>query len=117
MGSKDSDRPAMLGRRFRAAMAIGMGIGLVIALIAQVLLAFSGYRAGSNGWSWLLAVIGGVAVGGACTLFFYGASTDRTDTGPSEAQGRADVGETGEWQRTLDGRSLRRRRGRGPRTG
>jgi hypothetical protein len=114
MGSKDSDRPAMLGNRFRTTMAIGMGTGAVIALIGHVLLAHSGYASGSNGWSWLLAVIGGVAVGGACTLFLYGAGTDRTDTGPNKPQGRADVSETGEWQKTLD---RRRVRGRGPRTG
>jgi hypothetical protein len=117
MGSKDPDRPAMLGKRFRATMAIGMGIGLVIALIAHVLLALGGHRAGSNGWSWLVATIGGVVVGGACTLFIYGASTDRTDTGPTKPHGRSDVSETGEWQKTVDRRPLRRRHGRGSRSG
>jgi hypothetical protein len=116
MGSKDPDRPAMLGTRFRATMAIGMGTGVVIALIGHVLLAHSAHGPGSTGWSWLLAAIGGVAVGGACTLFIYGTSTDRTDTGSTKAHGRADVGETGEWQKTLDRRRLGRRR-RGPRTG
>jgi hypothetical protein len=116
MGSKDPDRPAMLGTRFRATMAIGMGAGVMIALIGHVLLAHSGHGTRANGWSWLLAAIGGVAVGGACTLFIYGTSTDRTDTGPTKAHGRADVSETGEWQKTLDRRRLRRR-GRGPRTG
>ena len=117
MGSKDPDRPAMLGNRFRATMAIGMGTGVVIALIGGVLLAHSRYGPGSNGWSWLLAVIGGVAVGGACTLFIYGTSTDRTDTGPNKPHGTAAVSETGEWQKALDRRRLRRRRDRGSRTG
>jgi hypothetical protein len=79
MGSKDPDRPAMLGRRFRATMAIGMGAGLAIALIGHSLLSHSGRGPESNGWSWALAAIGGIAVGGACTLFIYGTSTDRTD--------------------------------------
>jgi hypothetical protein len=116
MGSKDPDRPAMLGNRFRVTMAIGMATGVAIALIGHVVLAHSGYGPGSNGWSWLLAAIGGVAVGGACTLFIYGTSTDRTDTGPNKSRGRAAVSETGEWQKTVDRRRLRRR-GQGPRTG
>ena len=108
-GSKDSGRPAMLGRRFGLVEASGMGIGLAIALIAHAL-----FIHGANGWSWLLAAIGGIAVGGACTLFLYGAATDRSDTGGDQPHGRADVSERGEWRRTLDRR--RRRGGSEPRS-
>ena len=103
MGSND-DRPAMLGRRFRRTEFTGMAIGLVLALLAHWILADQFFSRNSNGWSWILAGIGGIAVGGALTLFLYGVSTDRTDTGP-KPRGRADVSTEGE-----DHRSRRRRR-------
>jgi hypothetical protein len=103
-GSKDSARPAMLGRRFRLAEVIGMTVGLGVALILHALVIH-----GANGWSWAIFAGLGIAVGGACTLFFYGTATDRSDTGGDQPHGRADVGERGEWRRTLDRR--RRRRG------
>ncbi len=78
MGSKNRDRPAMLGRGFRLAMAVGMTAGLVLALAGRAIVG------GTSGWSWLLAGVGGLAVGGALTLFLYGVSTDRTDTGSNK---------------------------------
>jgi hypothetical protein len=108
MGAND-DRPAMLGRRFRRTELTGMAIGLVLALLAHWILADQFFSRESNGWSWLLAGIGGVAVGGALTLFLYGVSTDRTDTGPKR-RGRADVSTEGEDHRS------RRRRQRADRT-
>jgi hypothetical protein len=104
-GAFDPDRPAMLGRRFRTTLVIGMLVGLVLALGAHALLISTWYSA--NAWSWFLVALGGLAVGGALTLFLYGAATDRTDTGPKE-HGRADVQERGEWRRTLDRRRARR---------
>jgi len=100
--SKDSGRPAMLGRRFRLAEVIGMTVGLVVALVLHALVID-----GANGWSWAVFAVLGIAVGGACTLFFYGTATDRSDMGGDQPHGRADVRERGEWRRTLD----RRRRG------
>ena len=94
----------MLGRRFRLAELIGMAVGLIVALILHALLI---QRA--NGWSWAVFAVLGIGVGGACTLFLYGTATDRSDAGGDQPHGRADVGERGEWRRTLD----RRRRGRG----
>lgn len=105
MGSKNRDRPAMLGKRFRLTTAAGMTTGLIVALVARAI------AGGTTGLSWLLAGVGGLAVGGALTLFLYGVSTDRTDTDPDKAHGRADVTTRGEWRRTLD----RRRRSRRPR--
>jgi hypothetical protein len=102
-GSKDTGRPAMLGRRFRLAELIGMTVGLVVALVVHALLI---HRA--NGWSWAVFAVLGIGVGGACTLFLYGTATDRSDAGGDQPHGRADVRERGEWRRTLD-----RRRGRG----
>jgi hypothetical protein len=104
-GSLDPDRPAMLGRRFRTTIAAGMLIGLVLALAAHWVLTSVWYSA--NGWSWFIVGLGGLAVGGALSLFLYGAATDRSDTGP-KAHGRADVQERGEWRRTLDRRRERR---------
>jgi hypothetical protein len=101
-GSKDPGRPAMLGRRFGLVEAIGMSVGLALALILHTI-----FIHGTNGWSWLLAVIGGIAVGGACTLFLYGTATDRSDAGGDQPHGRADVGQRGEWRRTLDRRRRR----------
>jgi hypothetical protein len=109
MGAKNGDRPAMLGRRFRLTMAGGMVAGLIVALLGHQLLATT-WR--SNGWSWLLAVIGGIAVGGALTLFMYGVSTDRTDTDPDKPHGQADVTAEGEWRRTKERRRRRIRRRR-----
>jgi hypothetical protein len=105
-GGFDPDRPAMLGKRFKLSMATGMLIGLVLALGAHAAIADAWYG-GGNGWSWFLAAIGGLAVGGAITLFVYGTATDRTDTG-TKPRGRADVSERGEWRRTLQRRRLRR---------
>ena len=96
----------MLGRRFRMTLAIGALAGLVLALVIQVLLSQAFISRDTNGWTWFLTAIGGLAVGGALTLFFYGVSTDRTDTGP-KPRGRADVSTEGE-----DRKSRRRRRRR-----
>jgi hypothetical protein len=104
-GARDSDRPAMLGKRFRITLATGMLTGLVLALAAHAALVYTWYTA--NTWSWFMVALGGLAVGGALTLFVYGAATDRTDTGP-QPHGRADVEERGEWRRTLERRRLRR---------
>jgi hypothetical protein len=112
MGAKDSDRPAMLGRRFRVTVVGGMIVGLIVALAANELLARTWESRDANGWSWLLAAIGGMAVGGALTLFTYGVSTDRTDTEPAEPHGRADVTTEGEWSRTKERRLRRIRRRR-----
>jgi hypothetical protein len=111
MGAKNADRPAMLGSRFRLTLAGGMVAGLIVALLGHQLLA---HTWNSNGWSWLLAVIGGIAVGGALTLFIYGVSTDRTDTDPNKPHGQADVTTQGEWSRTKE-RRRRRIRPRKPR--
>jgi hypothetical protein len=107
-GSKDSGRPAMLGRRFRLAEVIGMTAGLAVALVLHAL-----FISRANGWSWAVFAVIGSVVGGACTLFFYGAATDRSDAGGDQPHGRADVRERGEWRRTLDRR--RRRGGTDPR--
>jgi hypothetical protein len=105
-GSRDSDRPAMLGRRFRQTIAVGMLTGLVLALCAHALLVQVWYGHVSS-LSWFLVALGGLAVGGAISLFLYGTATDRSDTGP-HVRGRADVGERGEWRRTLERRRARR---------
>lgn len=103
-GAKDTGRPSMLGRRFRLAEVIGMSAGLVVALILHALLI---HRA--NQWSWAVFAVLGIGVGGACALFLYGTATDRSDAGGEQPYGRADVGTTGEWRRSL----ARRRGGRG----
>jgi hypothetical protein len=110
MGASD-DRPSMLGRRFRQTELTGMAIGLAVALLAHWVFAKQFFSRDTNGWSWLLAAIGGIAVGGSLTLFIYGVSTDRTDTGPKR-RGRADVSTEGEDRRT---RRLRRSGPREPR--
>lgn len=110
-GAKDAARPAMLGTRFRLTIAAGMVAGLIVALLAHVALAHTWNGRSSNGWSWALAVIGGLAVGGALTLFSYGVSTDRSDTGP-KPHGQADVTTQGEWSRTQERRRRRIRRRR-----
>lgn len=104
-GAKD-DRPSMLGRRFRQVIAMCMLIGLVVALCAHALMRNFSWYGYTSGWSWILAALGGLAVGGAFGLFLYGVSTDRSDTG-AKPRGRADVTTQGEWRRTL-----RRRRAR-----
>ena len=106
-GSWDSGRPAMLGRRFRQTVAAGMLAGLVLALGAHAALVYAWYGQVSS-WSWFLVALGGLAVGGAISLFLYGTATDRTDTG-TQIHGRADVSERGEWRRTLERRRRRRR--------
>ena len=98
-GARD-DRPAMLGRRFRQVIAASMLAGLVIALGLHGLLGSVSSFGSGNSWGWLIAALGGLAVGGAFGLFVYGAATDRSDTGP-KPRGRADVREQGEWRRTL----------------
>jgi hypothetical protein len=112
MGAKNPDRPAMLGKRFRLTVMSGMIAGLIAALVGNELLAHTWNSRNASGWSWLLAAIGGLAVGGALTLFTYGVSTDRTDTEPNEPHGRADVTTQGEWSRTKERRRRRIRSGR-----
>jgi hypothetical protein len=87
-----------------------MAAGLVIALLGHWLFIEQFFGRDSNGWSWLLAAIGGIAVGGALTLFLYGVSTDRDDAGPKR-RGRADVSTEGEERRSR----RRRRAARSPR--
>jgi hypothetical protein len=103
-GARD-DRPAMLGWRFAATLATGSLVGLVLALATHWLITSTiTDSTHPNDWSWALAAIGGIAVGGACTLFIYGTATDRDDaTGPKQ-RGQADVSERGEWRRTLSRR-------------
>jgi hypothetical protein len=101
-GARD-DRPAMLGKRFRQVIAAAMLIGLVLALVAHALLRSASWYGYASGWSWLIAALGGLAVGGAFGLFLYGVSTDRSDTG-DEPHGRADVTQQGEWRRTVQRR-------------
>jgi hypothetical protein len=101
----------MLGKRFRATVVTGSAVGVVLALATHYLITQTVEDSTKfNSWSWAFAVIGGFAVGGACSLFIYGAATDRSDTDKVTVRGRADVSERGEWRRTLD-----RRRRRGPR--
>jgi hypothetical protein len=99
----------MLGRTFAATVLGGSLLGLVLALLAHLIITNTVYDSHkANGWSWVLAAIGGMAVGGACALFIYGTSTDRDDIADaSDRAGRADVSERGEVRRMLD-----RRRGR-----
>jgi hypothetical protein len=92
----------MLGRRFRLVEVIGMTVGLVVALVLHALVINR-----ANGWSWAVFAVIGIVVGGACTLFFYGTATDRSDAGGDQPHGRADVGTRGEWRRTLDRRRRR----------
>ena len=115
MGAKNADRPAMLGKRFRLTLASGMAAGLIVALVGHELLVHTWNSRNANGWGWLLAAIGGLAVGGALTLFSYGVSTDRTDSGPNKPHGQADVTTQGELSRTQDRRRRRIRRRRDPR--
>jgi hypothetical protein len=109
--SSRDGRPSMLGKRFRATLVTGSAVGVVLALATHYLITQTVEDSTKfNSWSWAFAVIGGFAVGGACSLFIYGAATDRSDTDKFTVRGRADVSERGEWRRTLD-----RRRRRGPR--
>jgi hypothetical protein len=98
-GSRDSGRPAMLGRWFGLAEVIGMTLGLVIALVIHAL-----FVDRANGWSWAVFAVLGLGVGGACALFLYGTATDRSDAGSDQPYGRADVRQRGEWRRTLERR-------------
>ena len=108
-GSSDR-RPPMLGKRFRATLVAGSVIGVVLALAAHYLITQTVEDSTKyNSWSWGFAAIGGFAVGGAFSLFVYGAATDRSDTDSATVRGRADVSERGEWRRSVD---RRRRRGR-----
>jgi hypothetical protein len=99
----------MLGRTFVATVLGGCLVGLVLALLAHVIITNTVYDSHkANGWSWVLAAIGGVTVGGGCALFIYGTSTDRDDIADaSERAGRADVSERGEVRRMLDRRRRR----------
>jgi hypothetical protein len=101
----------MLGKRFRTTLVAGSAVGVVLALAAHYLITQTVEDSTKfNSWSWAFAVIGGFAVGGACSLFVYGTATDRTDTETLTRRGRADVSERGEWRRTLDRRRQRGRR-------
>lgn len=97
-GSRDRERPTMLGKRFAHTIEGGMLIGLAFALCAHAVLVETWYGH-VNAWSWFVVALGGLAVGGAVALFLYGTATDRTDTGP-QPHGRADVSERGEWRRS-----------------
>jgi hypothetical protein len=101
----------MLGKRFRATLVAGSAVGVVLALAAHYLITQTVEDSTKfNSWSWAFAVVGGFAVGGACSLFIYGTATDRSDTAEPAVRGRADVSERGEWRRTMDRRRRRRRR-------
>jgi hypothetical protein len=105
------DRPPMLGKRFRATLVAGSAVGVVLALAAHYLITQTVEDSTKfNSWSWAFAVIGGFAVGSACSLFIYGAATDRSDTDELTVRGRADVSERGEWRRTINRRRQRSRR-------
>ncbi len=107
--SKDG-RPSMLGKRFRATLVAGSAVGVALALATHYLITHTVEDSTKfNSWSWALAVIGGFAVGGACSLFIYGTATDRSDTAKPTVRGQADVSQQGEWRRTID---RRRQRGR-----
>jgi hypothetical protein len=108
-GGAESERPAMLGRRFRITLASGMAVGLFLALVGHEALSYSGLGRNEHAWSWFITAIGGIAVGGALSLFAYGVSTDRSDTGP-KPRGQADVTTEGEWSRTKRRRRRMRRR-------
>jgi hypothetical protein len=99
MGARDDDRPAMLGRRFRLTVVFGMLVGLTLALVGNALVSRLWISRDTSGWAWLITALGGIAVGGALTLFIYGVTTDRTDTGP-KPRGRAAVSTEGEEHRS-----------------
>jgi hypothetical protein len=109
-GARDSDQPPMLGKKFRMTVVMGSCAGLLLALAAHYLITQTVEDSTKfNSWSWGFAAIGGLTVGAACSLFIYGAATDRSDTDEAAPRGRADVSERGEWRRTLDRRRLRQR--------
>jgi hypothetical protein len=85
----------MLGRGFRVTELVGMLIGLTLALVGNDLMSRLWISRDTSGWTWPITALGGIAVGGALTLFLYGVSTDRTDTGP-KPRGQADVSTEGE---------------------
>jgi hypothetical protein len=111
-GVKDPDRPKMLGKRFAQTVLTGSILGVVLALAVHYLITQTVEDSTRfNSWSWAFAAVGGFTVGGACTLFIYGAATDRSDLDGPTPHGRADVSEQGEWRRTLERRRRRNRRG------
>ena len=111
-GAQDSDRPPMLGTSFAKTVLAGSLVGVALAIAAHFLITSTIYDSqDANNWSWVLAVIGGFAVGGACSLFIYGAATDRSDLDEDPPHGRADVTEQGEWRRTVARRRKRSMRG------
>jgi len=108
----DDDRPTMLGRRFRLTLLTGSAVGLVLAIAIHLLITQTVEDSTKfNGWSWALAAVGGITVGGAMSLFIYGAATDRDDVDEDSPVGRADVTTQGEWRRTVNRRRSLRRRG------
>jgi hypothetical protein len=109
-GARD-DRPTMLGRHFRRTLLTGGVIGVLVALAGHYLITQTLEDSTKfNGWSWAFAAVGGFAVGGALSLFIYGAATDRSDLEHDLAQGTADVSQEGEWARTVSRRRRARRR-------
>ncbi len=75
-----SDRPPMLGKSFAKSILAGSLSGVVMAIAAHFLITNTIYDSESaNNWSWVLAVVGGFAVGGALSLFIYGAATDTSE--------------------------------------
>src|SRR3954470_15267975 len=111
-GAND-DRPTMLGRRFRLTVLSGSAIGLVLALVIHYLITQTVEDSTKfNGWSWALAAIGGITVGGALSLFTYGAATDRTDVG-EHRRGQADVTTQGESKKKKKKKKAERRGGAG----
>jgi hypothetical protein len=108
----DDNRPTMLGRRFRLTLLTGSAVGLVLAIAIHFLITQTVEDSTKfNGWSWALAAVGGITVGGAMSLFIYGAATDRDDVAEDSPAGRADVTTQGEWRRTVNRRRSLRRRG------
>jgi hypothetical protein len=108
----DDNRPTMLGRRFRQTILTGSAVGLALAIGIHFLITQTVEDSTKfNGWSWAFAAIGGITVGGAMSLFIYGAATDRDDVGEHGPAGQADVSTQGEWRRTVNRRRSLRRRG------
>ena len=108
-GAHDN-RPTMLGRQFHRALLTGGAIGVLIALAANYLITQTVEDSTKfNGWSWVFAAVGGFAVGGAISMFIYGAATDRSDLEHDQPRGTADVSHEGEWARTVSRRGRARR--------
>jgi hypothetical protein len=109
-----SERPAMLERSFAKTILVGSVVGIVLALATHYLITQTVEDSTKfNSWSWAFAAVGGLTVGGACSLFIYGAATDRSDADQPIRRGQADVSERGEWRRTRE-RRLKRRQPREP---